>query len=472
MPPPAVKPQYRITEFELRRVKVGIVSVMSDFDLVVRGERILTTAGIVAREIGIRDGRIAAIEPLGNGLTAPEVIELGADQVMIPGLVDTHVHVNEPGRTEWEGFESATKAAAAGGVTTLVDMPLNSIPPTVNIEALQLKRAAAGPKAYIDVGFWGGAIPGNKSDLRELHDEGVFGFKCFLLHSGVDEFPHLTADEMEEDMAELASFDSLMIVHAEDSRAIDRAPHAEGSQYSRFLASRPRGAENVAIAEVIERARWTGVRAHVLHLSSSDALPMIASARRDGVKLTVETCPHYLTLLAEEIPNGATAFKCCPPIREASNRELLWKGMEDGTIDCIVSDHSPSTIDLKDVENGDFGVAWGGVASLQLGLSLIWTEAKRRGISLEQVIEWMAVKPAQLAGMTRKGRIALGCDADFAIFAPEQGQVVDVHKLHHRNPVSPYDGKALAGVVSDTWLRGKRIDFETPHGRLLRRGEA
>lgn len=441
-----------------------------DYDLVVRGERTLTTAGIVAREIGIRDGRIVAIEPLGSGLTGAEIIELTDEQVMIPGLVDTHVHVNEPGRTEWEGFDSATRAAAAGGVTTLIDMPLNSIPPTVNVEALNAKRAAAAGKTHIDVGFWGGAIPGNTDDLRGLHDEGVFGFKCFLLHSGVDEFPHLDADEMEKDMAVLAGFDSMMIVHAEDSRAIDHAPSAEGDRYERFLASRPRGAENVAIAEVIERARWTGARAHILHLSSSDALPMLATAKRDGVKISVETCPHYLTLLAEEIPNGATAFKCCPPIREASNRELLWQGLLDGTIDCIVSDHSPSTVDLKDVENGDFGVAWGGVASLQLGLSLIWTEAKRRGIKLTQVIDWMAAKPAALAGLNNKGKIALGYDADFAIFEPDSAQVVDVHKLHHKNPISPYDGRALAGVVTSTWLRGKRIDFKNAQGRMLRRG--
>lgn len=272
-------------------------------------------------------------------------------------------------------------------------------------------------------------------------------------------------------MAKLAEFDSLMIVHAEDSRAIDNAPSPEGDDYARFLASRPRGAENLAIAEVIERARWTGVRAHVLHLSSSDALPMLASAKNDGVKITVETCPHYLTLLAEEVPNGATAFKCCPPIREAGNRELLWEGLLDGTIDCIVSDHSPSTIDLKDPENGDFGVAWGGVASLQLGLSLIWSEAKKRGIDLPQVIEWMASKPADLAGLPTKGRIALGCDADFAIFEPESAHIVDVNRLHHKNPVSPYDGRALAGVVTGTWVRGQRVDFETPRGRMLRRGD-
>ena len=446
--------------------------VRDTFDLVIRGERILTTAGIGPGEIGVRDGVIVAMEPLGSGLDGAGVVELAPDETLIPGLVDSHVHVNEPGRTEWEGFASATKAAAAGGVTTIIDMPLNSIPPTVNVVALEQKRAAAETQSFVDVGFWGGAIPGNKADLRPLHDEGVFGFKCFLLHSGVDEFPHLEADEMEEDMAELKTFDSLMIVHAEDSRAIDRAPSAEGDQYAKFLASRPRGAENVAIAEVIERARWTGVRAHILHLSSSDALPMIATAKRDGVRLTVETCPHYLTLLSEEIPNGATAFKCCPPIRESSNRELLWQGLIDGTIDCIVSDHSPSTLDLKDLENGDFGVAWGGVSSLQLGLSLIWSEARKRNIPLEQVVEWMSARPAAIARLQRKGQLAIGYDADFSVFAPDDTFVVDVHKLHHKNPISPYAGKALSGVVRSTYLRGEVLDLEKPTGRLLRRGAA
>ncbi|MGF9650472.1 allantoinase AllB [Pseudarthrobacter oxydans] len=440
------------------------------FDLVIRGQRILTTAGLAPREVGVRGGKIVALEPLGNGLAGTEVIELADDETLIPGLVDTHVHVNEPGRTEWEGFASATRAAAAGGVTTIIDMPLNSVPPTTTVENLKLKREVAEDQAFIDVGFWGGAIPGNKGDLRALHDEGVFGFKCFLLHSGVDEFPHLDADEMEEDMAELKSFDSLMIVHAEDSHAIDRAPHPGGDHYQTFLASRPRGAENKAIAEVIERARWTGARAHILHLSSSDALPMIASAKRDGVKLTVETCPHYLTLMAEEIPDGATAYKCCPPIREASNRELLWQGLQDGTIDCIVSDHSPSTLDLKDLENGDFAVAWGGVSSLQLGLSLIWTEARHRGIPLEQVVSWMGEKPAALARLSNKGQLALGYDADFAVFAPDEAFVVDVSKLKHKNPITPYDGKALSGVVRKTFLRGAVVDGQTPTGKLIRRG--
>jgi allantoinase len=443
-----------------------------EFDLVFRGRRILTTAGVVAREIGIRNGKIVAIEPLGAGLRGREAVELDDDETLLPGLVDTHVHINEPGRTEWEGFASATRAAAAGGVTTVLDMPLNSIPATVNAPALEYKRLFAQDNVFVDVGFWGGAIPSNKSHLRELHDDGVFGFKCFLLHSGVDEFPHLEADEMEEDLAEIRTFDSLMIVHAEDSRAIDRAPHPEGDVYENFLKSRPRGAENLAIAEVIERTRWTGARSHILHLSSSDALPMIATAKQDGLDLTVETCPHYLTLLAEEVPNGATAFKCCPPVREVDNRELLWRGLVDGTIDFIVSDHSPSTLDLKDLDNGDFGVAWGGVSSLQLGLSLIWTEARRRSIGLERVLEWMSTKPAQRAGLRSKGKLALGYDADLVVFAADDAFVVDAAKLHHKNPITPYHGKALSGVVRKTYLRGTAVDYRTPLGRLLRRGES
>jgi len=444
----------------------------SHLDLVVRGRRVVTPAGVVAVEVGVRDGTIVAIEPLGTGLEADAVVELADDEVLLPGLVDTHVHVNEPGRTAWEGFASATRAAAAGGVTTLVDMPLNSVPATVNAPALEYKRLFAAGQVFVDVGFWGGAVPGNTSHLRELHDDGVLGFKCFLLHSGVDEFPHLEADELERDLAELATFGSLMIVHAEDARAIERAPQPHGDAYSAFLASRPRGAENLAVAEVIERARWTGARTHLLHLSSSDALPMIASAKRDGVDLTVETCPHYLTLLAEEVPDGATAFKCCPPVREESNREALWAGLLDGTIDFIVSDHSPSTLDLKDLENGDFGVAWGGISSLQLGLSLIWTEAQRRGIGLERVVGWMAAAPARRVGLHRKGSLALGHDADLAVFAPDDTFVVDAARLHHKNPITPYQGRTLSGRVRRTYLRGEAVDLETPRGRLLHRAEA
>ncbi len=284
-------------------------------DLVVRGRRVLTEGGFRSCEVGVSGGTIVAIEPLGAELDGREVVALEDDETLLPGLVDTHVHVDEPGRTEGEGFASATTAAAAGGVTTIIDMPLNSIPPTVSVAALEIKRRVARDQVFVDVGFWGGAVPGNAHDLRPLHDAGVFGFKCFLLPSGVDEFPPLDADGMERDMAELAGFDGLLIVHAEDAVTIAHAPPAGGAHYDRFLASRPHEAEDAAIAAVVDGARRTGARAHILHLSSSDALPLIAAARREGVRLSAETCPHYLTLTAEAVPEGGTAFMCGPPIR-------------------------------------------------------------------------------------------------------------------------------------------------------------
>src|SRR5690625_953817 len=263
-----------------------------------------------------------------------------------------------------------------------------------------------------------------------------------------------------------------MIVHAEDSRSIDRAPHAEGSDYHRFLTSRPRSAENLAVAEVIARARWTGAKAHILHLSSSDALPMIASAKRDGVRITAETCPHYLTLTAEEIPDGNTAYTCCPPIREASNQDKLWEGLVDGTIDCIVTDHSPSTVDLKHLDTGDFGTAWGGIASLQVSLAVVWSAARARGIGLDKVVEWMATNPARLAGLRSKGTIGVGFDADMSIFAPDEAFVVQVDQLEHKNPITPYHERALSGVVRRVFLTGSEIDFANPAGQLLWRGQA
>jgi len=442
-------------------------------DLVFRAPRVITEVGEVPRAIGVKDGRIVAIEPIETALETAREEVLGDDVVLMPGLVDTHVHINEPGRTEWEGFETATRAAAAGGVTTVIDMPLNSIPPTTTVEALEIKRKAAEGAVYVDTGFWGGAVPDNLDHLRPLHDAGVFGFKCFLLHSGVDEFPHLNTGQLEQALERLTDFGALMIVHAENAQAIDRAPSAEGERYPRFLASRPRGAENLAIAEVIEAARYTGGRVHVLHLSSSDALPMLASARRDGVLVTVETCPHYLSFSAESIPDGATQFKCCPPIRESGNRELLWQGLKDGVIDCIVSDHSPSTPELKRFDIGDFGLAWGGIASLQLGLRAVWSQARVHGCTLVDLCEWMSTRTARLAGLSRKGRIALGYDADLCLFAPDEAQVISAAALEHRHPVTPYDGLELAGVVRETWLAGKKIDLGAPpRGRLLTRGTA
>jgi allantoinase len=442
-------------------------------DVVFRAPRVITVDGEVSGAIGVKDGRIVAIEPIEAALQTAREQVLGDDVVLMPGLVDTHVHINEPGRTEWEGFETATRAAAAGGVTTVIDMPLNSIPPTTTVAALEIKRKAAEGAVYVDTGFWGGAVPDNLDHLRPLHDAGVFGFKCFLLHSGVDEFPHLNTGQLEQALTRIQGFDALMIVHAENAQAIDRAPSAQGERYPHFLASRPRGAENLAIAEVIEAARYIGARVHVLHLSSSDALPMLASARREGVRVTVETCPHYLSFSAETIPDGATQFKCCPPIRESGNRELLWQGLKDGVIDCIVSDHSPSTPELKRFDVGDFGLAWGGIASLQLGLQAVWSQARVHGCTLVDVCEWMSARTARLAGLSRKGRIALGHDADLCLFAPDEAQVVSAAGLQHRHPVTPYDGLELAGAVRETWLAGMKIDLGAPpRGRLLTRGTA
>ncbi|WP_328917477.1 MULTISPECIES: allantoinase AllB [unclassified Streptomyces] len=435
-------------------------------DTVFRAERAVTPEGERAVDVGVEDGVIVAV---GSGLRGRRTVRLGDGEVLLPGLVDTHVHVNEPGRTEWEGFASATRAAAAGGVTTVVDMPLNSIPPTVDTAALDVKRRAAHGQCHVDVGFWGGAVPANLRDLRPLHDAGVFGFKCFLAESGVEEFPHLRPAEVERAMREIASFDGLLIVHAEHADQVVAAPASR--TYADFLASRPRSAENDAIAQVLDLARVTGCRIHILHLSSAEAVPLLRRARADGVRVTAETCPHYLSFDAEHIADGATQFKCCPPIRESANQEALWEALREGVIDLVVSDHSPSTPDLKRLESGDFGAAWGGISSLQLGFSAVWTGARARGFALADVVRWMSHAPARLAGLRHKGGIAVGNDADFCVVAPEQSFVVEVARLHHKNAVTPYDGRELFGAVRETWSHGERVDLEgAPRGRFLTRG--
>lgn len=419
--------------------------------------------------VRIRDGVITDVSPYDVDAGAAEVVELAEDEVLLPGLVDTHVHVNEPGRTEWEGFASATRAAAAGGVTTIVDMPLNSIPPTTTVAALAEKHAVAEGRTYVDVGFWGGAVPGNVRDLEGLHSAGVYGFKCFLLDSGVQEFAHLDAAGLAAAMAETARLGSLLLVHAEDGDSI--TPCAHGAAYAGFLASRPDVAEERAIDLVIETARATGGRAHIVHLSASAAVPALRAAREGGVDVSVETCPHYLHLDAGSIPDGATELKCCPPIRDADNRDALWAALAGGAIDLVVSDHSPCTTDLKRQDTGDFAEAWGGIASLQLGLPVVWTGARERGVPLTDVVQWMATAPAQRVGLSGKGEIAVGADADLCVFAPDESWVVDPARLHHKNPVSAYAGRTLTGTVRRTWLRGVPIDLAAaPRGRLLRRG--
>ncbi|MFC3995493.1 allantoinase AllB [Nocardiopsis sediminis] len=445
-----------------------------DFDLVIRAHRAILPDGERPAVIGVRDGRIAAVAGPGAAMSAPRTLEAAADEVLLPGLVDSHVHVNEPGRTEWEGFATATRAAAAGGVTTIVDMPLNSIPPTTTAAGLAAKRAAAQGRVAVDVGFWGGAVPENSApgadaELRALHEQGVFGFKCFLSPSGVAEFGHLDPGGLRAAAAAISAFGGLLIVHAEDPSVLDAATPAGGRDYAAFLASRPDAAEHAAIRLVIETARATGVRAHILHLSSATALPLIAQAKADGVALTAETCPHYLTIAAEEVPAGATQFKCCPPIRGTANRDLLWRALADGLVDCVVSDHSPSTPDLKDLDTGDFGTAWGGISGLQVGFSAVWTEAAARGHGLSDVVRWMARRPAEIAGVAGKGAIAAGNDADFAFVAPDAVVRVDAAELRHRNPVSAYHGRELRGAVRRTLLRGEPAGTGTAHGRLLAR---
>jgi allantoinase len=437
--------------------------------VVFRARRAVVDGGEQACAVRVDDGRITAIAGYAAEIAADQEIVLADHEVLLPGLVDTHVHVNEPGRTEWEGFDSATRAAAAGGVTTIIDMPLNSLPPTTTADALAAKRAAAQEKAHIDIGFWGGAVPGNLGDIAPLHEAGVFGFKCFLADSGVPEFPPLNPKEFVAAMAETAQLGALLIVHAEDAESLAGSP--SGSAYQGFLGSRPQQAEQRAIEAVIAAARGTGGRAHILHLSGANAIAAIHDAREAGVNLSVETCPHYLTLAAETVPDGATQFKCCPPIREQANADRLWAGLADGDIDLIVSDHSPCTAELKHLDTGDFGTAWGGIASLQLGLPVIWTAARKRGHTLAEVMRWMATSPADRVGLSQKGRIAVGADADLCAFDPDAGFDVDPARLRHRNPVSPYTGQHLTGVVRQTWLRGAPIDPDGPAtGRLLRRG--
>ncbi|MGN9909486.1 allantoinase AllB [Phytohabitans sp. LJ34] len=427
------------------------------YDLVLRSRRVVLPDGERPAAVCVSDDRIAAIEAYDFPGT-----DLG-DAALLPGLVDTHVHVNEPGRTEWEGFATATRAAAAGGVTTIVDMPLNSLPPTVDADALAVKRAAATGQCHVDTGFWGGAIPGNAAALPALYEAGVFGFKAFLVDSGVPEFPPLTPAQLRE---ALAAVDALFVIHAEDPAAIE--PAATSPHYADFVASRPPSAETGAVGTVVAAARESGRRLHVLHLSAASALPSTV----DVPGVTVETCPHYLTFAAEEVPDGATEFKCCPPIRDAANREALWQGLASGAIDFVVSDHSPCTPDLKRGDTGDFAAAWGGIASLQLGLPVVWTQAAARGFTLADVVRWMATRPAEVVGLARKGRIAVGYDADLVAFEPDAAFVVDAGRLRHRHPVTPYHGRALLGKVRTTWLRGSVVDGVTPRGRLLSRGAA
>src|SRR6266850_1515357 len=448
---------------------------MPAHNLIIRGKQVVLPDLIAPAAIHVSDGIITSIGPYDYVPGDFSLIDVNEDSIVMPGLVDSHVHINEPGRTEWEGFATATRAAAAGGVTTLVDMPLNSIPPTTTVAGLKEKFAAAKEQCFVDVGFWGGVVPGNTGELATLFAAGVVGFKCFLIHSGVDEFPNVTEEDLRRAMPELTRLGAGLIVHAEVPGPISRTDIPScPTRYATFLASRPRAAENEAVALMIKLSREFATRIHIVHHSSADALPMLQAAKAAGMNITAETCPHYLTFAAEEIPDGATEFKCCPPIRESENRELLWGALDSGTIDMIVSDHSPCPPEMKLPETGDFLAAWGGISSLQLRLPIVWTEARRRGFSIQDLARWLCSAPSSLVGLAnKKGAIETGYDADFVIWNPEKQLKVEANALHHRHKLTPYQGLILQGVVEKTFLRGRKIydagEFlGEPHGILLR----
>jgi allantoinase len=440
-----------------------------------RSRRVVTSEGLRPATIEVRDGVIVALHPHDHP-TAGGVLRDGFAGVILPGLVDSHVHVNEPGRAEWEGFETATRAAAAGGVTTIADMPLNSIPATTDVRALQAKRDAAREKCAVETGFLGGVIPGNAGELRALHDAGALAFKCFLVPSGVDEFPACSAADIDQALAVLAPLGAVLMAHCESPAVLAGARRQQTTRsYAEYARSRPGTAETEAVALLLSLAEKHGARVHVVHVSSGATLPLLEAARSRGVAVTAETCPHYLHFSLENVPDGATEYKCAPPIRSAADREALWQGLVDGTLDAVVSDHSPCPPEMKRPETGDFMAAWGGIASLQLGLSAVWTGMRARRMPLERLAAWMSAAPARLLGLSaRKGAIAPGHDADFVGWMPDEEFIVTAHQLLQRHPITPYLGARLSGVVHSTWVRGtcvynRREGVTGVHGRLITR---
>jgi len=427
--------------------------------IVIRSTRVVLPEGVQPASIHIADGRITRILPHAETADVRQVIDL-ENLVVSPGIVDTHVHVNEPGRTEWEGFDTATRAAAAGGVTTVVDMPLNSIPATTSVAGLQAKQAAAAGSCHVNVAFWGGVVPGNAPDLEPLVDAGVCGFKCFLAPSGVEEFRHVDEHDLRQALPILAKRNVPLLVHAETPALLKTfhagSPHQTYTSYQTYLVTRPPEAEVDAIRMMIRLAEEFAVLTHIVHVSAGAALEDLARAQSDGVPVTAETCPHYLTFAAEEIPDGATEFKCAPPIRDASNRDALWNGLQNGVLGLVVTDHSPSPVILK--TPGDFKRAWGGIASLELSLAAVWTAASARGFGPGDIARWMSRAPSALAGLSdRKGSIAPGRDADLIAWDPDAEFAVDPCNLQQRHKHTPYAGRRLRGMVRKTFVCGALV---------------
>jgi allantoinase len=428
-----------------------------------RSTRVLTPGGLAAAAVTVQGGRITAVRGWDD-VPAGAVLHDYGDLTLLPGLVDTHVHINEPGRTEWEGFASATAAAAAGGVTTLVDMPLNCVPETTDAQALEAKRQAASGKTWVDWAAWGGVVRGSADSLPGLIQAGVPGFKCFLIHSGIDGFAWVDESDLRLALEKLRGAGLPLLAHAELAGPVDAATDALNAQradwrsYSTYLASRPDAAEVEAIALLVRLAEEFDAHIHIVHLATAQALSLLKSARERGLRVTVETCAQYLWFAAEEIGEGATEFKCAPPIRRAANRDGLWSALEAGLIDMITTDHSPCPPDLKRREEGRWDKAWGGIASLGLALPVVWTGMRQRGLPIDRIGAWLAAAPAKLAGMEgRKGALAAGMDADLVVFNPDTVWTVTADDLRFRHKLSPYLGATLRGKVCETWLRGERI---------------
>jgi allantoinase len=428
-------------------------------DFGIKSKNILTPQGIIDGIILISNGKISDIISSKND-SCDFPIEDANESIVMPGIIDPHVHINEPGRTDWEGFDTATKAAAAGGITTLIEMPLNSSPVTTTKNNFQIKLNSAKNKLHVNCGFWGGIVPGNLNELEELLESGVFGFKAFLTHSGIEDFPNTHAGHLRKALKTLKKYNKPFLVHCELDTVHDDLKFLEQNpkNYSAYLKSRPKSWEDNAIKLMIDLCRETGALVHIVHLSSAKSIEQIQKAKQEGLSLTVETAPHYLFFNAEEIPDGATEYKCAPPIREKENNEKLWNALLDGTIDFIATDHSPAPPSMKEIESGNFKKAWGGIAGLQFSLPVVWTKMKEKNIPVEKSLKWMCENPVKLCQLnSSKGKIEKGFDADIVVWNPDEKFTVEEKDIQHRHKITPYLNRELFGVVEQTYIGGKKI---------------